>query len=102
MVDILHVFNPLYRYVCIVFGAVAPHGFPLIPDLSADAEGALATRAALEDLGRRCATARPDVLVAAAPHGTRVDGAICLAVVARAAGTLRWQVELNVPMNLAT
>jgi aromatic ring-opening dioxygenase LigB subunit len=87
----------------IVFGAVAPHGFPLIPDLSVDAEGALATRAALEELGRRCAAARPDVLVVASPHGTRVDGAICLAAVARAAGTLRWQnrqVELNVPVDL--
>ena len=38
----------------------------------------------------------------AGPHGVRVDGAICLADTARAAGTLAWQgrqVELNVPVD---
>lgn len=87
----------------VVFASVAPHGWSLIPDLSPDADGAQATRAALEELGRRCAAARPDVLVVATPHGTRVDGAICLAGAARATGTLRWQerqVELNVPLDL--
>lgn len=86
----------------LVFACIAPHGFPLIPDLSADADGALATRAAMEQLGRRCAAARPDVIVVATPHGTRVDGAICLASVARAAGTLHWQgrqIEMNVPID---
>lgn len=88
----------------VVFAAVAPHGWSLIPDLSPDADGAQVTRLALEELGRRCAAARPDVLVVATPHGTRVDGAICLVGAARAAGTLRWQerqVELNVPVDLA-
>ena len=87
----------------LVFACVAPHGFPLIPVLSDDAAGALATRRAMEELGRRCAAARPDVLVVATPHGTRVDGAMCLAAVGRAAGTLRWedrQVELNVPVDV--
>lgn len=86
----------------LVFAAVAPHGFPIIPELSEDAEGALATRAAMQELGRRCAAARPEVLVVATPHGVRVDGAICLANVARGAGTLRWhgrQVEMNVPVD---
>ncbi len=86
----------------LVFAAVAPHGFPIIPELSEDAEGALATRAAMQELGRRCAAARPEVLVVATPHGVRVDGTICLANVARGAGTLRWhgrQVEMNVPVD---
>jgi aromatic ring-opening dioxygenase LigB subunit len=86
----------------LVFACVAPHGFPIVPDLSEDAEGALATRAAMEELGRRCAAARPEVLVVATPHGTRVEGALCLAAVARAAGTLRWQgrqIEMNVPVD---
>jgi len=71
-------------------------------DLSDDAEGGLATRAAMQELGRRCAAPRPDVIVVATPHGTRVDNTICLAAVARAAGTLRWQgrqVEMNVPVD---
>jgi aromatic ring-opening dioxygenase LigB subunit len=86
----------------LVFGAIAPHGFPLIPDLSDDAEGALGTRAAMIELGRRCRNAAPDVLAIAGPHGIRVDGFVCLADVARAAGILHWQgrsVELNVPVD---
>jgi aromatic ring-opening dioxygenase LigB subunit len=86
----------------LVLAAVAPHGFPIIPALSDDAEGALATRAAMEELGRRVAAAAVEVLVVAGPHGIRVDGAVCLAAVARAAGSLRWEgrsVELNVPLD---
>jgi aromatic ring-opening dioxygenase LigB subunit len=86
----------------LVFAAVVPHGFPIIPDLSEDAEGALATRAAMQELGRRCAAAHPEVLVIATPHGVRVEATICLANVARGAGTLRWhgrQVEMNVPVD---
>ncbi|GBD19296.1 hypothetical protein HRbin27_01802 [bacterium HR27] len=88
----------------IVFGAVAPHGFPIIPELSDDAEGGLATRAAMGVLAQRCAAARPDVLVVATPHGVRVDGMVCLAYTARGAGTLRWhgrQIEMNVPLDRA-
>ena len=86
----------------LVFAAIAPHGFPIIPELSDDAEGALKTRAAMEDLGRRCAAARPEVIVVAGPHGVRVDGMICLADVARCAGALHWgdrTVEMNVPVD---
>ncbi len=86
----------------LVYGAIAPHGFPIIPALSDDAEGALATRAAMLELGRRVAAKRVDVVVVAGPHGVRVDGAVCLAAVARAAGTLHWHdrtVEMNVPVD---
>lgn len=86
----------------LVFAAIAPHGFPIIPDLSDDAEGGLATRAAMEELGRRAKAAGVEALVIAGPHGVRVDGAICLADTGRAAGTLAWQgrtVELNVPID---
>jgi aromatic ring-opening dioxygenase LigB subunit len=86
----------------LVFAAIAPHGFPLIPDLSDDAGGALATRAAMEELGRRAVAVGIEALVIAGPHGVRVEGAICLADTARAAGALAWQerqVELNVPVD---
>src|SRR5215204_4427469 len=86
----------------LVFAAIAPHGFPLIPDLSDDAGGALATRAAMEELGRRAVAAGVEALVIAGPHGVRVEGAICLADTARAAGALAWQerqVEVNVPVD---
>jgi aromatic ring-opening dioxygenase LigB subunit len=86
----------------LVLAAIAPHGFPLIPDLSDDADGALATRAAMKELGRRAAAAEIESFVIAGPHGVRVDGAISLADTARAAGTRSWQgrsVELNVPVD---
>lgn len=86
----------------IVFGAVAPHGFPIIPELSEDAEGGLATRAAMEELARRCAAVAPDVLVVATPHGVRVERHVCLAYTNRGAGLIRWhgrQLEMNVPLD---
>ncbi|MGH2562265.1 MAG: aromatic ring-opening dioxygenase subunit LigB [Thermomicrobiales bacterium] len=86
----------------LLFAAIAPHGFPIIPELSDDANGALETRQAMQELGRRAGSHQLDAIVIAGPHGVRVEGAICLADVSRAAGTLRWggrQVELNVPVD---
>ncbi|MEA2531978.1 MAG: hypothetical protein QOG89_3622 [Thermomicrobiales bacterium] len=86
----------------IVFGAIAPHGFTIIPEMSEDAEGGLKTRAAMEELQRRITAAAPGVIVIAGPHGFRVEGALCLADVGRGAGTLTWkgrQIEMNVPVD---
>jgi aromatic ring-opening dioxygenase LigB subunit len=86
----------------LTFAAVAPHGFPIIPELSDDAEGALATRQAMVELGERFKRSGAKVIVIAGPHGVRVEGMICLANVARAAGTLFWgerKVELNIPVD---
>src|SRR5262249_60470899 len=88
--------------MAIVFGAIAPHGFTIIPEMSEDAEGGLKTRAAMEELQRRLAAAAPDVVVIAGPHGFRVEGTICLADVGRGAGTLSWkgrQAHMNVPLH---
>jgi len=88
----------------IVFAAIVPHGFTIIPEMSEDADGGLTTRAAMEELSRRITAAKPDVIVIAGPHGFRVDGSIVLANVGRGAGTLRWkgrQIEMNVPVDLA-
>src|SRR5690606_26637355 len=86
----------------LVYACIVPHGFPIIPALSDDAEGALATRAAMEELGRRCAAPRPGVLVTATPHGTRAENTSGPAAVSRGAGTLHWEgrtVEMNVPVD---
>jgi aromatic ring-opening dioxygenase LigB subunit len=88
----------------LVFAAIMPHGFPIIPELSEDAEGGLATRRAMAEAGSRALRHAPEAVMVAGPHGVRVDGAICLADVARAAGTLHWQgnmVEMNVPVDAA-
>lgn len=86
----------------LVVAAILPHGFPLIPVLSDDADGALKTRGAMEDVGRRFADAGVEAIVLAGPHGIRVDGAFCIADVGRSAGTLYWHgrhVEMNVPVD---
>ena len=49
----------------ICFAAIAPHGeVDLAPEL----------RAAMEELGRRCAAAAPEVAVVVTPHSVHVDG----------------------------
>ena len=86
----------------LVFAAVAPHGFPLIPDLGDDAGGALQTRAAMNELQRRAAAAGVEAVIIAGPHGVRVNDAIALADTSRAAGALTWEgrtVEMNVPID---
>jgi aromatic ring-opening dioxygenase LigB subunit len=86
----------------LVVGAVAPHGFPIIPDLSDDAEGALQTREAMFEMGRRFAEAKPDVIFITGPHGVRVNGFVSVADAGRGAGTLFWgdkQVEMNIPLD---
>ena len=74
----------------IVFGAIAPHGFPIIPDLSDDAEGGMATREAMLELGRRAKAAGVEAIVIASPHFFRIHDHIFLADVSRGAGTLHW------------
>ena len=86
----------------LVFAAIAPHGFPLIPELSDDAGGALRTRVAMQELQGRAAAAEVEAVVIAGPHGVRVNDAIALADTGRAAGSLTWEgrtVEMNVPID---
>ncbi len=46
------------------------------------------TRAAMKELGRRCALARPDTVVVLTPHGMVVEGAISIGETKAAAGAL--------------
>jgi aromatic ring-opening dioxygenase LigB subunit len=83
----------------IVIGAVAPHGFPIIPDISDDADGGLATRAAMQEMSRRFAEAKPDVVFITGPHGVRVNGFVSVADTSEGAGTLHYNgrtVEMSV------
>jgi aromatic ring-opening dioxygenase LigB subunit len=86
----------------LVAAAILPHGFPIIPVLSDDADGAMATRHAMEQVGDRFEAAGVQAIVLAGPHGIRVDGFMCIANVGRAAGTLQLRdrsVEMNVPCD---
>src|SRR5258706_14079704 len=82
----------------LVFACIAPHGSMIIPLLGEKgAEKALATRAAMEDLGRRVAAAQPETLVVITPHGHRVDGCFSLLNNRRVQGTLGPEPESNGP-----
>jgi aromatic ring-opening dioxygenase LigB subunit len=63
----------------IVFTCIAPHGWLLVPLVSGpDGSKALASRAAMEELGRRMEAAKPETIVIVEPHSLIVDGAISL------------------------
>ncbi|MGD9711570.1 MAG: aromatic ring-opening dioxygenase subunit LigB [Thermomicrobiales bacterium] len=87
----------------IVLGAVMPHGWTLIPELSPDAEGATATVQAMHRIEALFTESRPDLIVLATPHNVRVEGEICLPRVGRGAGSILYKgrtVEMNVPMDV--
>ena len=70
--------------------------------LGPSSEGGMRTREAMVEFGRRSQEAGVEVVVIAGPHGFRVDGAVCLADVARGAGRLAWQdreIEMNIPVD---
>jgi aromatic ring-opening dioxygenase LigB subunit len=88
--------------VTLVAAAILPHAWTLIPELDSTAEGASATLVAMNRAEDAFRKAGVEAIVLAGPHGIRVDGAICIADVARSAGTLTWNgnsVDLNVPVD---
>ncbi len=72
----------------LVAAAMMPHGFTVIPPLHPGGEGVQQTRRAMEEIGRRFEAAGVEAVVLVGPHGTRVDGAMCVMYVGRAAGSL--------------
>jgi aromatic ring-opening dioxygenase LigB subunit len=87
----------------LVAAAIAPHGFPVIPELGGDSdEGGLETPTAMRAMGDHFAARGVESVVVVGPHGIRVDGAFAIIDAGRAAGTLRWQgrqVEVSVPID---
>jgi aromatic ring-opening dioxygenase LigB subunit len=83
--------------------AIAPHGFPVIPELGEGGEeGGVETPAAMRAMGDLFAERGLEAVVIVGPHGIRVDGFFAMVDAARAAGTLRWKgrrVEVNVPLD---
>lgn len=81
----------------LVYACIAPHGGMLLPTIGdPDGPKALATRAALEDLGHRMAAYRPETIVLITPHGTLIDRAFSLLDSGRVAG------EVGGPKGVAT
>jgi aromatic ring-opening dioxygenase LigB subunit len=87
----------------LVFACIAPHGSMIIPLLAGEeGQRALATRAAMDELGRRMARSRPETVVLVTPHGHRVDGCFSLLNNRRVRGELGpWQKEKDGENNLS-
>jgi aromatic ring-opening dioxygenase LigB subunit len=88
----------------IVFAAIAPHGTLAVPEAPpAAVDGAEATQAAMEELGRRWAAARPEATIVFTPHNVHVDGHFAVATATAAAGSLAdWdapEVTLELPLD---
>ena len=88
----------------LVFAAIAPHGGIAIAEACApgEREVAAATRAGMEELGRRYAAARPDVVVVATPHNVHIANALGVVVASRVKGRLNGvtpPIELDLPSD---
>ena len=64
----------------LIFACIAPHGS--IPGLEGADQGAQTT-AAMEEMGRRLAAARPETVVVVAPRSVRIDGTLARALIPR-------------------
>ena len=74
----------------LVFAAIAPHGGIAVPEAVAPevAATAAATTAAFQEMGRRLAAARPDVIAVFTPHNVHLEGAFGVVTAGRCAGSL--------------
>jgi len=80
----------------LIFACIAPHGSMIIPLLAEKgAEKSLATRTAMEELGKRVAATQPETIVLITPHGHRVDGSFSLLNNRYVQGTLGSEPESN-------
>jgi aromatic ring-opening dioxygenase LigB subunit len=74
----------------LVFAAIAPHGSSAIPGAVGEEEDALArpTQAAMMELERRFAKARPEAVIVLTPHNVHVEGAMAVVTAGSTAGSL--------------
>ena len=72
----------------IVFAAIAPHG-----DVDADPE----LRAAMDELGRRCAAAQPETAIVLTPHNVHVEGHFAVVTAARVG---EWETDRELAQRL--
>jgi aromatic ring-opening dioxygenase LigB subunit len=89
----------------IVTAAVAPHGGIAVAELcdESDLDVAAATRAGLEELGRRFAAAAPETVVVLTPHNVHVEGSLAVIVAGHLEGTVGdagREIALTSPVDL--
>ncbi len=93
----------------LVYACIAPHGGMVLPTIGdPDGQKALATRAALEELGQRMAAYAPETIVLITPHGTLIDRTFSLLDSARVAGEVGGpkgvasvEFRIDTPLNAA-
>jgi len=88
----------------LVFAAIAPHGSMAIAEWCKpeDRELAAKTRAAMEELGRRFATASPEVTVVLTPHNIHVERGMAVVLAGTMTGALEGgdaPISMRVPVD---
>src|SRR5687767_6760921 len=88
----------------LVFAAIAPHGSMAIAEWCKpeDRELAAKTRAAMEELGRRFATASPEVTVVLTPHNIHVERGMAVVLAGTMTGALEGgatPIAMRVPVD---
>ena len=72
----------------LTFAAIAPHGGDIVSEIADDPQVMAATRAAMHELGNRCALSRPDTVVVVTPHGLMPAEGVSVGFTKYAAGIL--------------
>jgi aromatic ring-opening dioxygenase LigB subunit len=89
----------------IVAAAIAPHGGIAVAELCDESEldVAAATRAGLEELGRRFGAAAPETIVVLTPHNVHLEGSLAVIVAGRLEGVVGEdgrEIALTSPVDL--
>jgi aromatic ring-opening dioxygenase LigB subunit len=89
----------------IVVAAIAPHGGIAVAELcdESELEVAAATRAGLEELGRRFAAAAPEAVVVLTPHNVHVEGSLAVIIAGELEGVVGEngrEIALTAPVDL--
>ena len=89
----------------IVVAAIAPHGGIAVAELCAESEleVAAATRAGLEELGRRFAAVAPEAVVVLTPHNVHVEGSLAVIVAGELEGVVgenSREIALTTPVDV--
>ncbi|MBC8140327.1 MAG: aromatic ring-opening dioxygenase subunit LigB [Armatimonadetes bacterium] len=72
----------------LTFAAIAPHGGDIVSQIAGDPATMAQTRAAMRNLGDRCAATQPETVVVVTPHGLMPAEGVSVGMTAHAAGML--------------
>src|SRR5512144_1433593 len=82
-----------------IYACIAPHDGNLIPETVDDKNKVSLTRKALQGMGKRLQSLKPEVIVIINPHGFRVHNAMSICIAEKALGDWAPDVKLEFDLN---